>query len=140
MKSGGALGAEEFAGLLRGCMSTAVRLAITRHNLELDPDAASEEDIADDAAGACFGEECCDDKPISEVVQLLAYTASRSGAEERLLRELHNYLIGLAAYLATCATDVIIDNLETTIAGLHKKADELENLLADLAGGNKEKK
>ena len=74
--SQGALGAEEFAGLLRGCMSTAVRLAITRHNLELDPDAASEEDIADDAAGACFGEECCDDKPISEVVQLLAYAQS----------------------------------------------------------------
>jgi hypothetical protein len=29
------------------------------------------EEIAADAAGACFGEECCDDKPIPEVAELL---------------------------------------------------------------------
>ena len=135
-----ALGAEEFAGLLRGCMSTAVRLAITRHNLELDPDAASEEDIADDAAGACFGEECCDDKPISEVVQLLAYAASRSGAEERLreaLRSLRNEVHGS---LEICDTEELARMIGwTNLHCIENRITEADALFADLAGGNKEK-
>src|SRR5277367_2269088 len=65
--------------LIRECMAAAVRMAITRHNLELDPDAATEEEIAYDAAGACFGEECCDDKPIPELARLLAALSVESG-------------------------------------------------------------
>lgn len=57
--------------LLRGALYSAVRLAITRHNLELDKDAATEEEIAEDAAGACFGEECCEDIAIPEVTEIL---------------------------------------------------------------------
>jgi len=57
--------------LLRGALYSAVRLAITRHNIELEPDTATEEEVAEDAAGACFGEECCDEIPIPEVTELL---------------------------------------------------------------------
>jgi hypothetical protein len=73
---------DEREKLLRACMVAAVRLAITRHNLELDPDAATEEEIAEDAAGACFGEECCNDKPIPEVTALLAYRAGAAQKEK----------------------------------------------------------
>lgn len=57
--------------LLRGALFSAVRLALIRHNIELEPDTATEEEIAMDAAGACFGEECCDDIAIPEVTELL---------------------------------------------------------------------
>ena len=56
---------------------------------------------------------------------------------ERLTRELlealqdaHTHLIGMAAYLATCSTDVIVENLETTIAALHNKAEKFEAAIA----------
>ena len=56
---------------LRACMECAVKLAFIRHNIEPEPDTATVDEIAADAAGACFGEECCDDKPIPEVAELL---------------------------------------------------------------------
>src|ERR1700723_3245775 len=44
---------------------------------------------------------------------------------DKALVSASNYLGGLAAYLATCATATIIENLETTIAALHKQEREL---------------
>jgi hypothetical protein len=35
--------------------------------------------IAEDAAGACFGEECCDDKPIPEVAEMLKHMNESKG-------------------------------------------------------------
>ena len=46
------------------------------------------------------------------------------------LRQARNYFIGLSAYLATCNTDVIIENLETTIAALHREERKVESLLS----------
>lgn len=57
--------------ILRGALYAAVRLAITRHDIELEADTATAEEIAEDAAGACFGEECCDEIPIPEVTEIL---------------------------------------------------------------------
>jgi len=57
--------------LLRKCMESAVKLAFIRHDIEPEEDTATVDEIAEDAAGACFGEECCDDKPIPEVAELL---------------------------------------------------------------------
>ena len=37
------------------------------------------------------------------------------------LQNVHQYLVGLAAYLATCDTQVIIGNLDTTIRGIYEK-------------------
>lgn len=48
------------------------------------------------------------------------------------LRASQQHMIGLKAYLATCATDVIIDNLETTIAGLREQIAAAEKLLQEL--------
>ena len=73
--------------LLRECMATAVRLAITRHDLEIDPDAATEEEIAYDAAGACFGEECCEDQPIAELAEFLSYAKAEKERADRLQLE-----------------------------------------------------
>ncbi len=56
---------------LRKCMESAVKLAFIRHNIEPEPDTATVDEIAADAAGACFGEECCDNRPIPEVAALL---------------------------------------------------------------------
>jgi hypothetical protein len=56
-------------------MATAVRVAFSRHNIAFEEDTATEEEIAADAAGACFGEECCDDTPIPEVTELLKLIA-----------------------------------------------------------------
>src|SRR5277367_5681229 len=80
--------------LIRECMAAAVRMAITRHNLELDPDAATEEEIAYDAAGACFGEECCDDKPIPELARLLAALSveSEEGTPPRQFLALRDFI------------------------------------------------
>ncbi len=45
----------------------------------------------------------------------------------KLLGTLHQHFVGLAAYLETCASDVIIDNLPTTIADLHQKQKMIED-------------
>jgi hypothetical protein len=42
------------------------------------------------------------------------------------LQHAHAELLGLAAYLATCAPGTIIENLHTTIASLDKTADKIE--------------
>src|SRR5579863_2625976 len=39
----------------------------------------------------------------------------------RALRESKEHMVGLKAYLATCATDIIIENLEATIGALRKQ-------------------
>jgi hypothetical protein len=52
----------------------------------------------------------------------------------RALQDAHNYLNGMAAYLATCATAVILNNLETTIAALHKEADKYEAVIRKARG------
>ena len=44
------------------------------------------------------------------------------------------HMIGLKAYLATCATKVIVENLETTIAALRMKAEELEAAIRKAKG------
>ena len=55
--------------------------------------------------------------------------AARVGELEAGLLAQRDYLIGLSAYLATCATATIVENLETTIAALHKQRDLAEKLL-----------
>lgn len=55
--------------LLQECMESAVRLAFIRHSeeIEFDADADTEEEIANDAACACFAEGTCTEEPIEEV-------------------------------------------------------------------------
>lgn len=36
----------------------------------------------------------------------------------------HDHIVGLKAYLATCGTAIIIDNLETTIAALREQSEQ----------------
>lgn len=58
--------------LLRECMKAAVKLAFIRHDLEIDGDLdITQEEVAEDAAGACFGENTECGKPIPEVAQLV---------------------------------------------------------------------
>jgi hypothetical protein len=45
-----------------------------------------------------------------------------------------NHMIMLQAYLATCSTDVIVDNLESTIAGLRKQLEEAEAAIRKAKG------
>lgn len=56
--------------LLQECMESAVRLAFIRHSedIEFDADADTQEEIANDAACACFAEGTCTEEPIKEVV------------------------------------------------------------------------
>lgn len=55
--------------LLQECMESAVRLAFIRHSesIEFDADADTQEEIANDAACACFAEGTCTEEPIKEV-------------------------------------------------------------------------
>jgi hypothetical protein len=46
------------------------------------------------------------------------------------LQNIHQHMIGMAAYFATCNTEVIIDNLETTIHTLHEKTNRAEAAIA----------
>jgi hypothetical protein len=50
------------------------------------------------------------------------------------LQTAHREFVGLGAYLATCATNVIIDNLETTIASLRIRAEECETAIRKAKG------
>jgi hypothetical protein len=52
----------------------------------------------------------------------------------KALEDARNYLNGMAAYLATCATAVILNNLETTIAALHKEAEKYEAVIRKARG------
>ena len=54
-----------------------------------------------------------------------------------LLKALQNachHMIGLKAYLATCATGVIIENLEIAIAGLRQWVEEAEAAMQKARG------
>jgi hypothetical protein len=46
----------------------------------------------------------------------------------------HRHMVGLKAYLATCSTEVIVDNLETVIGGLRTKTEELESAIRKAEG------
>lgn len=61
--------------------------------------------------------------------------AARVEELEATLRSQRDYLIGLSAYLATCAPTTIIESLETTITSLHKQRAEAEKLLTEAIGG-----
>lgn len=50
------------------------------------------------------------------------------------LREVHTELLGLAAYLETCAPDVIVDNLPTTIASLKHKQELIDAAIRKAKG------
>jgi hypothetical protein len=67
-------------------------------------------------------------------LELWVRRAKSAEAREKELREalrnLHNYLVGMSAYLATCATPTIIENLESTIQSLHIEQRKLDKLLA----------
>ena len=51
------------------------------------------------------------------------------------LRNVHQHMLGMASYLATCSTEVIIDNLETTIRTLHEKLARAEAAIQKAQGG-----
>jgi hypothetical protein len=58
-------------------------------------------------------------------------------AAPELLEALHgalNNATGMAAYLATCATPTILENLETTIAALHREAAKYEAAIRKARG------
>lgn len=58
--------------LLRECMRSAVKMAFIRHGIEIDADMdMTEEEVAEDAAGACFGENTEIGKPIPELQELV---------------------------------------------------------------------
>ncbi len=78
-----------------------------------------------------------DDEEIAALLERLRATQPDSSVErlEEALRSVRNYLIGLKAYLATCGTAVIIDNLENTIASMSVEVKKAE---AALSGGRKE--
>jgi hypothetical protein len=50
------------------------------------------------------------------------------------LEDANQYLVGLKAYLATCATDVIVENLESTIAYMRNKVEMLEAVIGKAKG------
>lgn len=50
------------------------------------------------------------------------------------LQKAQTYMIGLKAYLATCARDVILDNLETIIASLRNQIEQAEAALRKARG------
>jgi hypothetical protein len=52
----------------------------------------------------------------------------------KALEDARNYVNGMAAYLATCATAVILNNLDTTIAALHKEAEKYEAVIRKARG------
>ena len=47
----------------------------------------------------------------------------------KVLEDLHTFVLGHAAYLETCATDVIVENLPDTIAYLKNKRELIEAAL-----------
>jgi hypothetical protein len=47
----------------------------------------------------------------------------------KLLKDLHTHFVGHAAYLETCAADVLLDNLPTTIHCLNQKRELIEEAL-----------
>lgn len=64
------------------------------------------------------------------------YCPLHAAAPELLeeLRDATQHMIGLKAYLATCATDVIVENLETTIAALRKQIESAEAAIRKAQG------
>ena len=54
--------------ILQECLESAVRVAFIRNDLEIDSDLEmTQQEVANDAACACFGEETESDEPIAEV-------------------------------------------------------------------------
>jgi hypothetical protein len=127
--------------LVRKCMEAAVMLAFTRHNIEPEEDTATVEEIAADAAGACFGEETCSDEPIPELQQLLKSWAAEPRRDERealdelqlahaviedLKQALHNIakLGGLPKELAKAALERCSEAARTGVASDDLPSDE----------------
>lgn len=52
-----------------------------------------------------------------------------NGAMLKILEDLRTHLVGLAAYLETCAADVVLKNLPSTIKHLQLKTALIEDVL-----------
>jgi hypothetical protein len=52
-----------------------------------------------------------------------------NGAMLKMLEDLRVHLLGLAAYLETCAPEVVLENLPSTIKYLNLKKELIEDLL-----------
>lgn len=55
-----------------------------------------------------------------------------NGEMLKMLQDLRTHLLGLAAYLETCAPDVILENLPSTIKHLKLKQGLIEDLLVKI--------
>ena len=76
-------------------------------------------------------EELCYHRDYWAEWNMRALTAQAQKEElKTALGQARDYVVGLSAYLATCATVTIFENLETTITSLHKERDYLERLLS----------
>ena len=76
-------------------------------------------------------EELCYHRDYWAEWNMRALTAQAQKEElKTALGQARDYVVGLSAYLATCATATIFENLETTITSLHKERDYLERLLS----------
>lgn len=58
--------------LLEESLKAAARLCLIRNDIELEEDTCTEEEAAQDAAWACFGEGTCSEDPLPEVAELLS--------------------------------------------------------------------
>jgi hypothetical protein len=52
----------------------------------------------------------------------------------KALEGMRNHMVGLKAYLATCDTEVIVENLETIIAALGKQIEPAEAAIRKAKG------
>jgi hypothetical protein len=77
-----------------------------------------------------------DIRTITELRDTIRALEARDANSELLaaLQSACNHIIMLQAYLATCSTDVIVDNLESTIAGLRKQLEEAEAAIRKAKG------
>ena len=82
------------------------------------------------------GESVCAVLPQRDILETKANAFLIAAAPDLLkaAQSANRHMIGLKAYLATCATQVIIENLETTIAALRVQAEELEAAIRKAAG------
>lgn len=49
-----------------------------------------------------------------------------------MLQAVHTEFVGLAAYLETCDTDVILLNLSTTIAGIKRRQKLIDDVIDEI--------
>jgi hypothetical protein len=50
------------------------------------------------------------------------------------LQNIREHMVGMAAYFETCSTEIIVDNLETTIRTLHEKTARCEAAIRKARG------